>query len=451
MKPKLLSICLISLFVISMYAQDTIPESAKKEEKVKTGFSLLGIPATSYDTDIGFKYGAVLIFYWYGDGTRYPRFDHSLYLEWSRTTKGNGINQITYDTDRLIPGVRSFLEFSYLTEKALDFYGFNGYQSLYSSDYESSVDDDELANRLYYRHSRQLLRIKADFQGEIIGQKFRWLAGASYFGTSIDSVDTDRLNEGKEDDLLSKNSLYGDYVNWGLIPAEQATGGGHTLLKAGLIYDTRDNEPNPFKGIWTEMQLHYAPSFLSNTDLGYTRLILTHRQYFTLIPDRMNLAYRVSYQGKLSGEMPYYMLPYIFNTVPTLTRNGVGGAKTVRGVLRNRIVGEGFLFGNFELRGKVLRTRVLNQNLYIALSAFTDVGMVVQKYDFDSSGLPAVMPDHLPTALVDLDAKEVPHIGFGGGIHIALNQNFIVALDYGFAARKEDGDTGLYIGLDFLF
>jgi len=452
MKLQLLSTGLLFLFGISLIAQEADSISSKKEEKIKTGFSLGGpLPAISFDSDLGFQYGALVRFYWFGDGSRYPRYDHSLYLEWSRTIKGKGINQITYDTDRLIPGIRSFFEAAYFIEKALDFYGFNGYQAVYDEDYEESLTQNGFANRLYYRHSRKLIRLNADFQGEIIGQKLRWLAGIGYFGNKIDSVDIDRLNEGKDDELLSYNSLYGNYVEWGLIPRDQANGGGHTLLKAGLVYDTRDNEPNPFSGAWTELQLHYAPSFLSTTDYSYTRLVLTHRQYFTLIPQWMNLAYRISYQGRLSGEMPFYMLPYLFNTAPKETTDGVGGAKTVRGVVRNRIVGDGFVFGNIELRGKVLRTTVLNQNVYIALSGFIDAGMVTQKHKFDTSGLPGSLPSYLPAEIIDLDAKEVPHIGYGGGVHIALNQNFIVAVDYGRAASIQDGDYGVYINLDFLF
>ncbi len=452
MNKKTAVLLLSGLYALSLMAQNPDTIDHRKEEKVKTGFSLGGVPVVAYDSDIGFKYGALVNLYWFGDGSRYPMYDHSVYLEWSRTTKGNGINQITYDTDQLIPGIRSFFEASYLTEKALDFYGFNGYQSVYDKNYEQNVRDPlGNANRLFYRHSRQLLRLKADFQGEIIGQKFRWLGGVAYYGSTIDSVDVDGLNEGKEDDLLSYNSLYGNYVDYGLIPEDQATGGGHTLLKGGLVFDTRDNEPNPFTGVWTELQFHLAPSFLSNTDYSYTRLILTHRQYFTLIPEWMSLAYRVSYQGKLTGDMPFYMLPYIFNTAPRLTSNGVGGSKTVRGVRRNRIVGEGFAYGNLEVRGKILRTTVLNQNFYIALSAFLDAGMVTQKYKIDTSGLPDELPDELPGLLIDPDAREVPHLGFGGGIRFAVNQNFIVAVDYGLAAREEDGDSGLYIGLDFLF
>jgi outer membrane protein assembly factor BamA len=451
MKNKLFSIALILSLSISLIAQDADTTSSKKEEKIKTGFNLGAVPAVAYDSDIGFLYGAIVNLYWFGDGSRYPMYDHSVYLEWSRTTKGKAINQITYDTDKLIPGVRTFFEVTYRKDKALDFYGFNGYKAVYDKAYEDSFDLEGNANRLFYRYSRNLLRLTADFQGSIIGKKLRWLGGISYYGNQIDSVDINALNEGKGEDLLSHNSLYGSYVDWGMIKQDQAKGGNHTILKGGIVYDTRDNEPNPFTGIWTEMQLHYAPAFLSNTDYGYARIILTHRQYFTLIPQWMNFAYRLSYQGKIGGEMPFYMLPFIYQTAPKLTKDGVGGSKTVRGIRRNRIVGDGFVFGNMELRGKILRTSLFKQNFYVALSTFVDAGMVTQKYNFDTSGMPDVLPNDYPEQIIDLDAREVPHVGFGGGVHFVLNQNFIVTVDYGMAAKKEDGDTGLYINLNYLF
>ncbi len=157
MKIRLFSIGLILFLSVSLFAQNRDTTSTKKEEKVKTGFNLGGVPVVAYDSDIGFKYGALVNLYWYGDGSRYPQYDHSVYVEWSRTTKGNGINQITYETDKLIPGIRSLFEASYLTEKALDFYGFNGYQAVYDLDFEQTYDSEGFANRLFYRHSRQLI------------------------------------------------------------------------------------------------------------------------------------------------------------------------------------------------------------------------------------------------------------------------------------------------------
>jgi len=47
--------------------------------------------------------------------------------------------------------------------------------------------------------------------------------------------------------------------------------------------------------------------------------------------------------------------------------------------------------------------------------------------------------------------EEKLHIGYGAGIHFALSDNFIVTVDYGLAASEKDGDSGMYIGLNFLF
>lgn len=447
---KLIWTVLVIVISLPLIAQDTENQesTSKKDEKVKKGWTFGGVPVVAYDADQGFKYGALVNLYNFGDGSRYPMYDHSIYVEWSRTTKGGGINQITWDTDKLIPGIRSFFEASLLTEQALDFYGFNGYQAIYDVAVEENITSDNLSDRLFYRHARSLVRIKADFQGQISGNKFRWLGGIGYYGNTIDNVDVDALNEGKTENLLSANSLYQNYIDWGIISDDQKNGGGHTLLKGGLVFDTRDNEPNPYNGIWTELQLHYAPSFFSNTDYGYGRFVFTHRQYFTVIPDWISLAGRVSYQGKLFGEMPFYMLPYLFNTAPKLTSDGVGGSKTVRGVMRNRIVGEGFAYGNLELRGKILKTKFLKQNFYIALSGFLDAGMVTQKYKLPAN----LLTDHPEAAaFIDPDAKEVPHLGYGGGVHFVLNQNFIVTVDYGLAAKAEDGASGLYINLNFLY
>lgn len=443
---------LLSLMVIltAMPAFSSFPaDSTKvKKEKVKSGWSFGAVPAIAFDSDIGFKYGAVVNFYDYGDGTIYPDYKHSLYFEWSRTTKGSGINQFIYDSKYLIPNIRVTAEASYLTELALDFYGFNGYKAYYNHKFE---DDDpsnpDYKSRMFYRQQRKLLRLRADFQGNISGKKFRWLAGFAHYGIDADSVNITKLNKGKsEADKLPAigGGLYWDYVQWGVIPADQKNGGNTNLLKLGLVYDTRDNEPNPMKGVWTELQLLLAPSFLGN-DYAYSKIAITHRQYFTLVKDQLSFAYRLGYQAKLSGTMPYYMLPFVFNTAPSLTRDGLGGAKTLRGILRNRIVGEDFAYGNFEFRWKFLRTVIWNQNFYIALNTFTDMGMVTGKYKIDTSGVPAADLYLFP------DVKEKLHVSYGAGLHFALNQNFVVAVDYGRATNSQDGNSGLYIGLNFLY
>ena len=111
------------------------PAQEKHIEKMKDGWSFGFFPSFGYDSNTGAKYGGILKLYDYGDGTAYPRYDQSFSLEISRTTKGQGVNQLTYDSRTLFPGYRVMGEISYLTEKTLDFYGFNGYNAYYSSEY----------------------------------------------------------------------------------------------------------------------------------------------------------------------------------------------------------------------------------------------------------------------------------------------------------------------------
>ena len=125
---------------------------------------------------------------------------------------------------------------------------------------------------------------------------------------------------------------------------------------------------------------------------------------------------------------------------------GLGGSKSVRGILRNRVVGDGFVYGNLELRWKFFRGRFLNQNIYLALNTFIDGGKVTTPIKFDTSLVPSGVYDDYFN-----QDKDGLHLCYGAGLRIALNQNFIVACDFGKTTNAEDGNSGLYIGLNYLF
>jgi len=429
----------LSLYFLLCFA--TFSTTLLAQENTKEGFSFGLVPVVAYDSDIGFKYGGLTNLYWYGDGSTYPKYRHSLYLEWSRTTKGSGINQIIYDTEFLIPNVRMTLETSLFTEKAVDFYGFNGYEAWYNPEFENQESADYLS-RLYYRHERKLARVRMDFQGKISDLPLRWYAGIDYYGNKVSDLDYNKLNADldEEDKLPIDTSLFFDFVKWGAIADNEKDGGNITYLKLGLVYDTRDNEPNPNSGIWTELLLLAAPK-LSKDGFSYSRIAFTHRQYITLVPKRLTFAYRASYQGLITGNMPFFMLPFVYNT--NITRDGLGGAKTIRGVLRNRIVGNDFAYSNIELRWKFLKKVIFRQNFYISLNTFFDAGMVTRNYEYNT----ALIPQNYFAAT----KSETLHLGYGLGVRLALNDNFVVAVDYGMAAKEEDGDSGVYIGMNFLF
>ena len=455
--PEILFPVFLLTFILTgsiIYAQDNDSLSTKIKpggERIKKGLNFGALPAVAFDSDIGFQYGVLGNLFQYGDGSVYPDYRWSLYGEWSRTTKGSGINQLFFDSKYLLPHqIRITADFSFLTEKALDFYGFNGYEAVYNPAFEDDADEVNYISRVFYRHEWKLARITLDFQGKINQLPLRWLMGYGYFRTSIASVDIARLNKGRDDadTLPDVDGLYDKYVSWGIIPEEEADGGTHHFLKLGLVYDTRDNESNPNRGIWTELVAMTAPRFLGNTETAYTKLAITHRQYFTLKKEVLTFAYRLGWQGTISGETPFYMQHYMVNTFTRSTKNdGLGGARSLRGILRNRIVGDAFAYGNFELRYKFLKFYRWKQNFYFSLNAFTDIGMVTKEVNVDKT----LFPQEENYADYFSNKSGGLHSSYGAGLRIAMNQNFILAFDYGLAGDKRDGDNGLYINLGFLF
>lgn len=429
-----------------------VAQTEKKEEQlIKKNWNFGALPTITFDTDLGFQYGALVNLYDYGDGTRFPKYNHSLYFEVSRFTKGSGINRFYYDSDQLIKGLQTSFDLSYLSDQAYDFYGFNGYESVYNKNWiDDSQPSDVYKTRMFYKYDRKLFRLKVDLQGKLVGGHFRWISGFNLQNFKIGSVNINKLNKGKSDSeklptITDEPGLYEKYQQWGIISAKEADGGFVTTVKAGIVYDSRDNRPNPMKGVWTEAVLEGAPEFLGS-ESSFLKLSLIHREYFTLVPKNLSLVYRVAYQTTVAGTTPFYYQSQVVTSVLTgALSEGLGGAKTLRGVLRNRVVGDGFLYGNAELRWKVVHFNWINNNFYIGLNAFTDIGKVTKKIDISHSNLSTLPPDFF-----NLGAEKF-HTSYGAGLRVVMNQNFVIAADYGIAANDQDGSSGMYIGLNYLF
>ncbi|MCF7824851.1 MAG: outer membrane protein assembly factor [Candidatus Marinimicrobia bacterium] len=408
-------------------------------QDAKTGWGFGGVPAVAYNSDTGFLYGIVFEAYNFGDGSHYPDYDYTIKPTWTRTTKGSGENTLFFDSKYLLPNdIRITAYAGYLTEQALPYYGRDGAVSYYNSEYEDT-SFAAYKTRMFYRHERNTLRLTADFQKSVFSEKFRIIAGVGYIDTQIDTVDESGLNEGKDDDLLPLDveTLYERNIRLGLIGADEAKGGLTNFLKIGAVYDTRDNEPNPMRGIWTEALFTLYPSFMGS-DFNFSTLTMTHRQYFTLKENDLSFTYRIGYQQQF-GDAPFFMLPW-YQSSYKMTE-GLGGSKSLRGILMNRIVGNSIVFANLEPRWKFFRTTIAGQNLYLALNAFTDMGMVLDPQD-DSN---------IVVGAESTRGSDKLHLSYGGGLRIVLNENFIVAVDYGLAADEQDGNSGLYIGLGYLY
>ncbi|MCU4175542.1 Omp85 family outer membrane protein [Carboxylicivirga sp. N1Y90] len=441
----------VAIFILCVLLNTSYITGQTDSTYQKEGFTLGVLPAISFDADLGFQYGALTNLYWYGDGSRYPDYEHSLYAEASRYTAGSTLLRFYYDSPTAIKNIRTTADITWFRDLAMDFYGFNGYDAQYNSAWEDSKSDD-YKSRVFYRHHRDMFRILTNFKGRIGGldSPFEWIGGLVMFKFDIKSVDIDRLNKRnkKDDKLPDIDGLYEKYLDWNIISKEEAEGGIHSYLKGGLSYDTRNVLNNPSQGMWSEAFLSYMPSFLSSQTSSYLRLNLFHRQYFSFTPKKsFILAYRIGWQHKITGDIPFYLLPHFASSALTsATSQGFGGAKTLRGINRNRVVGDGGVLANFEARWKMWRSKLFKQDFYLASNYFIDMGWISQKYEIDKS----LVPDD-EYAMFFNDDKEKPHWSYGLGLKAALNENFVLSADYGFALDRQDGTSGLYITLNYLF
>lgn len=414
------------------------------DKPIKQGLNIGGLPAVSYNSDEGFQYGVILNLFDYGDGQRFPAYDYSAYLEASRFTKGSSLLRFYLDTEKMVPGIRSFLDISYVQEDLLPFYGFNGFQTVYETDTLAT-------NRTFYSMSMRQFRLLVDFKGQVGLDNLNWLLSYGFYNYTPGNVNYDKLNKGKQPgdpNYLYGSSLYEKYVSWGLIDGAEANGGAVHALKAGLLYDTRNALVNPDRGVYSEALLELAPGWVN--EKPYARYSLVHRQYHALIKNRLNLAIRVGAQGKLGkDELPFYRRTLLISPFATRSNvTGLGGDNSLRGILKNKLVGDGMAYSNIELRWRALNVDLLNQHFYLGFNGFVDLGLITDPVDSNLGGLTPV--DR--AIYFETNSKQALHGSAGGGLKLAMNENFVVSVDMGKAFDKRDGEgLGVYIKINYLF
>ena len=436
----------------------------EKGEIIKTGTNFGPLPVVAFDADRGFQFGALLNLYNFGNGDTYPNPKSTWYFEASAYTKESAINSykfiVNYDNKTLIPGVRMSICTGYYKDSALDFYGFNGYQSNYIPVKEMAEKgmfhylDDEAGKKLeekgkypkgFYRFGRDLIKAKVDFTGEIL-KNFYWEAGYNFSWTKA----SDFTPKGYE--VLGGETLFDLYKAWGIIPEDEAEGGITSALRLGLMYDSRDVENNPTKGIWAEVHTTLAPKWLGTTDPHY-KYCATFRQYVPIIKDgKLTFAYRLAYQGTFGNKSPWYTMPFYTNMGPKADNDGFGGYRTVRGLMLNRVQGLDVGFYNIELRWRFIDFKLWKQNIAFAISGFTDGAHVFRGYDMDLRPVATATPAQI--ALYETfvkNQKDGFHATAGAGLRFIMNQNFIIAFEYARCFNKQDGNGAFYINTGFLF
>lgn len=439
-----------------------------KKEIVKTGYNFGPLPAVAFDADKGFQLGALLNIYDFGDGSTYPNTRQQWYFEASFFTKGSQLYVVSYDNRFWIPGVRFSTALTITNDKAMDFYGFNGYQSYF--DFEKvnagKKSDDMYLYTPKYRSNRLAALFKADFVGKIGDTHLSWEAGyhLSYFKQG--AIDRAKINKNKDENKMfpdSEQTLFEQYRQWGIIKDSEADGGLNSTVRLGMLFDTRDKEGAPSRGVWAEAHVIMAPKWLGTTN-PYYKYSATFRHYVPIVSnDRLTFAYRLNYEGTFGRKAPYYVLPYLTTVGPTYDRDGMGGFRTVRGIMRNRVQGLDMASYNAELRWRFVQFTLWKQNIAFGLNVFSDGTMVTKGYDmsfgrtladFASENEYEKAKREYNEYMAQGTERDRPHITVGGGFRFIMNQNFIVCLEYGKPIgklSKQDGNGAFYINTGYLF
>ena len=452
-----------------------------KKQTVKKGWNFAPFPSIGYNSDTGFQIGALCEIFDYGDGSTYPGYRHKFNVDLSWTTKDQVKLHFFYDSKYLIPKVRLTAAATYILAQMYPFMGFNGSASPYY-DFLASGKKQDFGVAMY-NVKRNMMRVMADFQGNITSPKFRWAAGISYWWYDIQDVSLKkyRFGETAENYLSAQDihspSLWQLYQKAGLINANEAHGGHHIELKAGLVYDSREHEADPTKGIWAELYAYGSPDILNGRGkdgYNYLKLAAHFRHYVPIWKDKIVFAYHLAYQGKLAGNAPYYTLQNI-NTLylRQIISDGLGSINTVRGVPYNSVIGDGYAWANFEMRFKLVSFRFIKQNFYLATNPFFDMGACVQPYRIDEMRS-VLTNDNLTQTEKDLiyrkGDKEKLHMSAGVGLKLAMNRNFILSAEVavplntkiytttntkeGFGGEikvKNSYKPGVNIGLNYIF
>ena len=497
-----------TLFIVAVLMLMPAAVSAKRQpkpqevdslgRKIKTGWNFGILPSIAYDADYGFQGGVLTNVYFYGDGSQYPEYIHSLYIEAAYTTKHHGIFRFNYDSKYLIPGYRLTLDATYLPDAMCDFYGFNGYESRYDYRLHDWSKNPEKMNtalyrtRVFYKYKRDLIRVAGDIEGTIY-KDLKWNAGLGVLGYIIDDCDINMLNgKNKYDPNYDPNAsetqkalnpdeplLYDKYKTWGLIGKDEMKGGWHPYLRGGITYDTRDKRQGPNKGIYADAFFTYSAAFNAaygnQASAGYNHLQFnfTFRHYVPCYKDknginRITFAYRLGTQNNIAGKSPFYMNNYMNALfIQRVYYEGLGGGNSIRGMMANRILANGFAFANVEFRFRVVNFDIGRQHFYIGLNPFFDLGIITQPYDLNElveintggkyqdllSSMKAAGDDY--DTYFDTQDKNawLPHMSAGLGLKVGMNENFVLSCDWAMPIDKRDNQkwANFYVKMGYLF
>ncbi|MBP5983967.1 MAG: hypothetical protein KA734_09600 [Fluviicola sp.] len=416
MRKKFVCALLFLQVIFPIVAQS---DTSSVKDSLQPRISFAGTPIFAYDNDVGLRYGAVVNYFKYND-KRSKKFDENLFVRFSNSTKKSLQFQSLYETNNLLKQAKVIIEASYLNDKAYDFFGFNGDFINYHA---------SLSPNRFYKINRTHFRLKFDYQRYINGPSFRLLAGLTFNKIGIDQQgDT--------------TNLYSIYQSLNEIPLTELNGGIIGTAKLGIVFDSRSNQCYCKNGKWLESFVVYAPATKNSTQ--FSKFVLTFRTFDTLAHSSFVLTTRTSLQVKLHGEIPTYFKSNYFDSRQNI--DGLGGAFTLRGLSRNRIVSDGFALVNLELRKLLTHFSIKKTQIDFNLSVFSDNGYIIQAHQSDFASASNLYP------LVFNKKFNRFYASAGIGFYAVLNENNVISFNLGTPINQiEIKQTAFYVGSSFIF
>lgn len=439
--------------------------SNKKEGQFFTGY-----PRFEYDPVRGFSVGGLINFF-QNKSKKDPFFYYSTYRHMA-SLKGfvfeNGRIGIFFNYDapfifdsrwrlrinalyRINPGERYYgigrstlndLKFS---DKSQGRYGSTKrFKSV--DDYESNLDRTvEDGNRLLtdakynlFRQDEQMYNMLAGrvfLNGRLnlfLGYEATFNSFTDYSGTDVDlTADGESVTAQQRETLISKEK---DSQTWqrlnlnGFNSETQFT----SMILGALVWDTRDLEADPGRGILLEYSHEYTAPWIGS-DFNFNKMMF-QGQYFKTFLKWSDDTRRLTFAGAAS-------LSYIkgsninFIELFDISRQtqfsdkvmALGGKMSLRGYRESRFLAPTIAMINLELRSRLYELSFFKQDIILGLSPFYDLGNVWEN----------------PAQLNLKKWRGTP----GLGLRISWNQSSIITLDY---AKSAEGSQ-MFLGSAFIF
>jgi len=421
--------------------------SPEKLQKKKESWYFVGLPFVTYSTDQKLGYGGRLYFIENGSRTnafyKYTPYQHRLFAQFFKTTGGVQYHWLSYDAPYLLNSLfRLRIDLAFEKNTHTNYFGVGADArqplSFQGQTYDQFADYDEQIRKLdgnqtssYYNKFEYEKPIASiTFEREILNGQFRPLINFRFEKITVTDYTGQQVNTTGNIDASITENTDGVMRTTKLLEDYQAgkikgfDGGWNNSIKIAFSYDTRDFEPDPTKGIFTELSYEIFSKILGSS-FDYQHVALSPKFYFSPIPKiaKIVLASRTYYSVK-TGNIPFYAM----NSISQTSGNayGLGGGRTLRGYSADRFVGKVMALANFEIRYTFAELGS-NQHFAFMVVPFIDVGRT-----FDS---------------VEETVLEDFKYSYGLALRIAWNQATIIMIDYG---MSKEG-SGLYIDFSHIF